>query len=258
MSSRAALPFAVLASSLAHAGHVLVVSHDAGAPYATIQAAIDAAAPGDLVLVKGGAFGGFAVDGKGVDVVADSLTVPGSVTSQVRVANIPLGQRCLLSGLNLNGDAAIGPTGAAVVVAHCDGAVRIDRCTALAWRTPGPLACGSIAPKSGWPAIAVLDCPNVALRDCALTGGDGQSWSGDASGYPGCGALEAGVAGGVGLFVHTSAVALGGCALRGGPGGAGPLGGTGGEGLRAIESEVYVALSNLWGASGGEHVAAAR
>ena len=61
----------ILAGRASGQSAVLTVDAAAG-PYTSIQSAVDAAGEGDIVLVKAGAFSGFTVIGKSVDVVEDA------------------------------------------------------------------------------------------------------------------------------------------------------------------------------------------
>ncbi|MBL8693548.1 MAG: hypothetical protein JNJ88_05565 [Planctomycetes bacterium] len=83
----------------ASAQSVLVVDDTAGsgAPYSTIQSAVIAAAPGDIVLIKPGTYPPFTIDGKGITVCYDTsagaasqMVISGSVPIVVR--NVPSGQ----------------------------------------------------------------------------------------------------------------------------------------------------------------------
>ena len=51
---------------------VLVVDASGGGAFTSLQAAVDAAASGDLLLVKGGVYSGFTADGKALTIVEDS------------------------------------------------------------------------------------------------------------------------------------------------------------------------------------------
>ena len=92
----------------ASAGDVLVVDDDGGVGvgFVDLQAAVDAAGEGDVILVRGGTYSGFIVDGKALTVQADTgatvdVASPSSVS--VNVVNLGAGQSVVLRGLHVEG-----------------------------------------------------------------------------------------------------------------------------------------------------------
>ena len=86
----------LLLPSLASAQRVIVVG--AGGQFSTIQPAIQAAQPGDVVIVRSGTYPAFFVD-RGITVIGEgaTLTVPVHYPS-INVSNIPPGQRAVVRG----------------------------------------------------------------------------------------------------------------------------------------------------------------
>src|SRR5688572_1658513 len=79
------LAFVPALPAIATAGHVRIVDASGSAPFTSIQAAIDAAVDGDVLLVGAGTYPGFTVDGKGLVLLAPSSAL---VTSAVVIANL--------------------------------------------------------------------------------------------------------------------------------------------------------------------------
>ena len=108
-------------------GDVLVVASAGGAPYTSIQAAVDAAALGDVVLVKAGTYDGFRVI-EGVAIVADEAA--GVVVNGTIIVNgISQEQSLLVHRLQANSIG--GPTddyGPALTVKFSAGSVRAQSC----------------------------------------------------------------------------------------------------------------------------------
>ena len=100
------VPSTLLLCAGLHAQNSLIVDATNG-PYRTIQAAVNASAAGDRILVRAGFYESFRIAGKGISIVAD----PGSVirfglttTSMqpIRIDNVPSGQSCSISGLSID------------------------------------------------------------------------------------------------------------------------------------------------------------
>src|SRR5262245_16335265 len=109
----------LLLASSAAAQSVFVVAPAPGpGVYATdIQPAIDAAANGDVVLVKPGAYSTFTITGKGVSVIADTGANV-VVNGLVFVSNVGASQFALIQGLTTFGDTA----SPAFILLNCPGA----------------------------------------------------------------------------------------------------------------------------------------
>lgn len=215
-----------LLSSTASAGVFIV-----GGPsqtHATIQAAVDAAADGDVVLVRTNSASAFTIDGKGIAVLGDGAMV--AVYGQAAVRNVPASKTAVLSNLHVNGSITNPP----MLVQDCAGSVRIQGCEFVG----GPPALLQGTPSGGH----VLNCADVALTGCTLSGGNGQNQG----------------MGGVGLFVLLSNLAVSNSSITGGAGTVGGFqfgsptpGSPGGAGILANNSQVYIESSVLVGGPGG-------
>jgi len=124
---RAAIAFAVLlalATGIANAGAILRVGPTR--PFLNIQAAINAAVNGDLILVDAGTYPGFVIPNKGVSVLSDTATpftvLPSGTVPVVIVVGLQAGQSVTVMGFNTT-----VPFGGAspVLVLGCQGSVRI-------------------------------------------------------------------------------------------------------------------------------------
>ncbi|MCB9920412.1 MAG: hypothetical protein H6832_18565 [Planctomycetes bacterium] len=143
-----------------HAQKSLVVDATNG-PYRTIQAAVNASAAGDRVLIKAGFYESFQVAGKGISIVADAGTVIrfGLTTTSmqpIRIENVPSGQSCSISGLSIDYWFAFSAPYPFFEAKSCKGTVLLDGYTMPA--KPSGLSWGSMH------AIDVTDCAAVSLR----------------------------------------------------------------------------------------------
>lgn len=152
---RLALLAPLLVPALAARG-VVTVDASGGGDFSDLQAAVDAAAPGDLLLVRSGAYSGFAVDGKPLNVVADTGAVV-TVAGTVLVENIAAGTQLTLGGLEI----LIAPppvTTQQLRILNCDGAVLVEDTLV---RLAMDLDTFSLAPL-----ISVSNAASVSLVRC--------------------------------------------------------------------------------------------
>lgn len=120
----AAAVLVLAATALAQAVHTV---DPVGGDFATIQAALDAAAPGDIVLVTGGSHEnvviqkGVVLVGAGGGFITKAAAGPGVAQPPLRVVGIPAGESVVVAGLTVF-TVTSGAT-AAVEVSGCAGAV---------------------------------------------------------------------------------------------------------------------------------------
>jgi hypothetical protein len=91
-------------------GAVLFVDDNGGA-YTDIQAAVDAALPGDRIVVRAGNYSGFTVSGKGVWIVGQpgaQIVGFGGQLETLTIYGVPAGQICAVSSIALGG-ATVSP-----------------------------------------------------------------------------------------------------------------------------------------------------
>lgn len=232
-------------SSLAAAGLVLAaasaspllangirVADNPGAPtFTSLQAAIDAAPDGGLLLVQSGTYGAAVVDGKSLSIVE----MPGAVaktTGTLRIRNLSASQRVLVSGLEILGVGAPG-----VVLQNNVGTARLQGCKITGGRVN--VTRDSDRGESGIEAHAAAQ---VVLVDCQVFGGNAFIYSGTAP-QPG----------GHGLSAIDSYLALYDCAVRGGEGSVegNPTGGDGGDGVRVDDWGIFASGCTFRGGNGG-------
>ncbi len=234
-------------SSSASAG-VIQVGAQPGA-FAEIQPAVDAAQPGDLILVRTGTYAGFVVDGKPLSVVADAgalVVVSGSVVVQ----NLPAQGFVLLAGLKVAIPGTAAPSQPGLILLDDSGFVRIAACEFRGAQGPSNAAsssnCSLVGPGASGAEIA--GCDRVLFQGSLLTGGTGGTAFDECQGGTG----------GAGLVTQTSAVALYDCEIRGGTGGLasdhifdGGKGGTGGTACEVLGYGIFASGCTLRGGSGG-------
>ena len=274
MLLRAALVLLALAAPAA-AQSVLTVG--ASGEFATPQAAIDAALPGDIVLLLE-PFETSVVIGKGVALVGLGqalLKAPGSDQPAVRVVGVPAGQSVLIAGLALfifDGDADM-----AVEVTDCDGAVWLQDNFVDAYGAPALVAHDAHS-------LVCVDSPvqtNLvpALPDGTPAPAPGAHVSGDSRAFlydghvrgshgvlqsPGNPVPTSAPDGGPGLVVVDAQVKVTGTQVVGGSGnsffsGGCAFGGDGGTGLITLEGPdagtpaVTLRGATVVGGSGGFH-----
>lgn len=248
-SSWLSVSFAAAAALCAQAGNVLVVdATGAGGAFTQIEAAVQASVDGDVLLVKSGTYASFLIDGKSIDIVADSgasVLVQGGP----RVINLAAGESVLLAGLKVDGIMGVPLFGGhGLSLANNAGAVRVEHCELSgASNTFNDPNCFGWGDTSGWEGAAVNNSANVAFSHCTLKGGRGMHTK-DALGCP---KITPGGDGGYAIGSTNSTVAVHESTLIGGDGGRGASGGDGGDGIRCPSGAVFVAGSTLQGGKGG-------
>ena len=171
---------AFLAAPLAAQNHVWVVDDNGGAgvDFIDIQSGVNAAAAGDVLLVKPGTYDGFTIIGKSLTVQADLPGVvqlhegaPGA-NDVVEVFALDPGQVVTLRGFEIQ---AVDHRGFHLL--DCQGTVWIEECEVVrpAWTVDGANAEGM------W----MENCADVILVRTTLRGGEGHHWN--ATGGPGTG-----------------------------------------------------------------------
>jgi Right handed beta helix region len=230
------ISFAVLAASL-HAEGARIVEAPGLPPFTNLQEAVDAANDGDTILVAGGSYDGFRIDGKALHVIA----APGkqvSIQGTIGIFNLRLDQEVLVSGLVVYGVNHSQTLKPALEIASALGHVRVDGCKIYGSQPstiPGVV--------HGGDGVRVFASTQVVFAHSSMRGGDG--W-GDPFGG----------AGGHGLQLQFSMAALDQCLVEGGNGGnANPefAGGTGGTGCIVTgNSWMLAAGSSFRGGKGGD------
>lgn len=163
-----------------------------------LQAAIDSAADGDTVLVRGGSYTSCSITGKGLTVVGDPA---GAATVEtLRIAGTSADQTCVVTGLHVRTPPLTTANAApsCVVLTSCAGSVRLVELT------------NEILTPHSSPAVFVDACDDVALARCAFTGSRGVSVTGELA--------FVGTIPGAGLEALGSRVAAHECSIRGGDG----------------------------------------
>jgi predicted outer membrane repeat protein len=215
------------------------------APFAELQAAVDAASDGDVLLLQPGVYGSAVVRAKGLTLLA---LEPGTVeVAGVVIESLAAGQDVQLVGLLVRGPSASSGSAearAAVRVMDATGVVSIEECTLVGRHAT------QNASIHGGPALLVEDSLAVGVTASTLTGGAGHGsphgWSSPDGGN-----------GGAGLEVVRSRVAVAGSVLTGGAGGNdADLGGRGGAGLRALgpQAQAFLTGTSARGGPGGDAV----
>lgn len=220
------------------------------ATFSSIQAAVDAAGEGDVLLVGegDGPFGGFVIDGKSVSVIAHGAPVIDiGVGYAIEVRNLSPQQRVVVSGFTL--EDVVGNwswSGGGMRLEQNAGHVFIqDTEFNLYAGNAFVLQCDS---PMGVPTVQVVDSDRVAFSDCSFQGRGG-SHSDDL-----CSDLGAySTPGSAGISCVRSRAALYGCLSTGGEGGGSSATGSepGGAGLDLVESTAFLLDTRLQGGVSG-------
>lgn len=175
-----AMPLSFASEALANE-ILLVDSLTFGAPYATIQQAVNAASDGDILLIMTGSYGSFTIDGKSLTLMRHpSASSPSIGPSTIR--NIAEHQKVVLRGLTFGSGFSefsqltirdsTGPVFVEDVrlraVAQNAQRVTFTRCTMQGASNPYP----DPTPPATTPALRVLSA-NVTVYDSVLEGGHG-------------------------------------------------------------------------------------
>ncbi len=211
---------------------VHTVGADGLSDFNTIQAAVDEAANGDVVLVRGGSYSGFTVDGKSLWIARLGTNNVGA--GPVVVTNLAMDQRVVLSGLSISASSIFSP---ALHVLDNLGHVRVDDC-GIYGRSRYPLE-----RLDGGPGAVIEDSRAVTFANSRLFGGmGGLSW------------FSPGGNGGSALVSAHSTPAFYDCEIRGGGGGPVESGGPGGDGgpaCHVLSRSVFVSGGAVTGGDGG-------
>ena len=246
MRTRPLLASLLLAPTLApFAGaDVHVVDATGGGDHTTLQAAVDAAVDGDLLLVRAtGTYAGFVVDGKALTIVRAGRDVV-HVAGTVEVKNLPAAETLLLGGFEVQGQshAQASLVKPALVLTADAGGVRVQNSRLLGGNCTSAT---DFTPPNAPPAVVLAQAGDVAFASCEIRGGTGggisHTWLDSVGGN-----------GGHGVSCDGSRAALYDCTSTGGRGGDGALwSGDGGHGVRVGSGQVFASGSSLVGALPG-------
>ena len=156
---------ALLAASALGQGAVLVVDAAAG-PFTAIQPAIDAAADGDVVLVKAGTYPGFAVFAKGVTITADLGHVV-NVNGTISIAYVAATQLVVVRGVRITVPFVPGTFTPSPMLVNDAGAVWFEDCIIIDSNL-GPTFSGFQGH-----GVAIDTCASVVFTRCSITGSTG-------------------------------------------------------------------------------------
>ncbi|MDA1266522.1 MAG: hypothetical protein O2816_15690 [Planctomycetota bacterium] len=192
-----------------------------------IQAALDAASPGDVLRVWPGQYQIFSVT-QSVTIVRATVNGVAEVQGTLRIRDLAAG-----ATVELNGISSTGQDGPALIVSNCAGSVRLREC-----KFQGPYW----VLWEAHPGSFVTNCADVAMTACESYGGS--SAYGEGGGW-----------GAEGLIAADSNVSLFASTFRGASGSTeddpGASGGSGGHGVSATGSGfLWVAGSTLEGGHG--------
>ena len=205
--------------------------------FTTIQAAVDAAMEGDVLIVEDGNYGLFTIDGKGLTVMARNAGQV-SVKGPCSVRNLPAAGKVAFVGLDIQGASpfcCLVPNGLDLI--DNAGQIRLQDCDIRGGFYYNPFG------FSGHGLVA-MNSAQVVIAKCVLRGADGGIPSG-----------EDPIHGGDGIHATNSALAIHDSFIYGGWGSieSYPTGGDGGDGCRIQGWGMFASgtrFSGGWGGSG--------
>jgi hypothetical protein len=219
----------------AFASGIRVVDNPGLPAFSTLQAAIDAAPDGGLLLIQTGLYAGAVIDNKSITIVGMPGFLP-RLTSTLTVRNLAATKRVVLASIE-----GRPTTGAAVALLNDVGSVRFQSC-----KFTGGTTNFSSWGADGAPGIDAQSSQETVLSSCQVYGGN-------ASQYPG----STGMAGGPALLSTSSNTVLYDCTLQGGHGGEeGSPGGNGGNAITLTNWGLFASGCTISGglAGGGDYI----
>jgi len=221
---------------------VVYVDATGNGDFLTVQAAIDAAFDGNVILVRSGSYPGFTVDQLRLLILED-VGATAKVSGTVTIRNISPNGLVLLSGLEISALDAQVPAATALNISNCAGHVRVQDCVLRG----GESTMGFPAAPPGGKGCQVLGSLRVSFASVEMRGGNGY-------GFPVFG--PDGGPGGPALETSGSALALYDCSLTGGAGGEADYavptdGGRGGDGARVLDHGLLASGCSFKGGPGG-------
>jgi hypothetical protein len=247
MTGRTLTPLALSTLALSAAAQSVWVVDDTpgvGVDFASIQTAVDAAADGDVLLVRAGTYSAFTI-------FAKSLVVSAELAAQVKVQG-GIGVRGLLptQSVVLRGLDVVNPHEEGATLKNDAGPVWIEDCTLVGGVGDNSLD-GLFAgePLHSFPAALVEGCDEVVFARCELRGGHGLTLWDEEYQY------DAGDDG-HGLSLDGGRVSLFACQLVGGEGGdvqdtTTDTGGLGGDAARVASGSLFASGAHFAGGDGG-------
>jgi hypothetical protein len=229
LTSSACLALGLSGSSFAQ-GNVLVVDA-AGGPFTDIQPAIDAAADGDTILVRPGAYATFQIQAKGLRVIGDPAFQAGG---GIVVRDLAPGQSVVLHGVGTTA----APSGIGLALVDNQGPVWVQNSALLGQSI-------AIGDANGHAGARVTNSERVSFLRSFLRGGVGG---------PHGGATPVGGNGGAALLVDEGTVLVQSCDLLGGAGTNTMAGATlsnGGAGAQTLGGTLVLTSSEVTGGPGG-------
>jgi len=229
----------------AAAAEIIVVDQSSGD---VLQDAIDAAAPGDTLLLQGTSLftaETAAIVGKGLTLIGDAPGFdPAFVLRRIAIRNLPAGQDVIIVHMNL-----AGPGGNGLILTNNVGSVRLFDVSTVGGIGKSANISGQQA-EPGFAGAYVKNCDDVVFVRSAIRGGHGgnvQSGQGTATSP-----------GGIGLEIDHATVTLYDSGAIGGEGGQSgfifaPLGSDGGTGAVNDGGRLYLFNSATQGGAGGEN-----
>ncbi len=251
-------------------GNVLVVDDDGPAPFVSIQAAVNAAQEGDVVLVRPGNYTGFVALNKSLIVVGD-LGAAIVVQGTVRVVDLAASKFVVLANLLVTGTNFVPiEQSAGLDLANNAGSVRVEACTLTGGNGVGrgvhARACDDVAlvgcelrggTSSGTQSVCdgldVAEASIVTVYGCVIQGGAGTAIS--CTQQVGHDGADGGDVRNAFLFGANSTFegGRGGDAERGFIFGC-PMSGNGGDGIHAVNAAVHLFDSATVAGSGGQGI----
>ena len=225
------LPFLAAA---ARADVLVVDDDDPSADHAQIAAAVQAASDGDAILVRGGVYDPFTVQGKGLAIFADLGHDPvvrsvGQAGAVVTIAGLAADQLVVVRGLRV-ADSGSAP-----------GGIRVADCLGPVWLEDVSVEI-QLFTTATVPALSIADCASVSVVRSAFEAPPHSSQSLFANAGPG-------------LQAARSTVHLVDCQLQGAEGEeANPFGGglRGGHGAVCEDGTLYAVATSFTGGRGGD------